>query len=271
MKIQLFNNPQFGNIRTSGTADKPEFCLADVCSALGLVPAQVIKRLEDEVVTIHPTVDALGRTQPNRYINEDGLYDVILDSRKPEAKAFRKWITSEVIPCIRKTGGYIPINPEDGEKEILAKAVLISQKTIENLKQQKQILEGEKMMLEQENRALAPKAEYTDKVLQAHGTYTISEMAKELNFKSWKAFVEACKRDHILFKHPGGRYMLYSKYADKGYTTTRTQTFTRIDGSTGTDVYTVWTEEGRKFLHEHFNVAFKPIDLTMFNLPDKDL
>ena len=205
------------------------------------------------------------------YINEKNLYKVIMRSDKPQAEDFQDWVCGVVLPTIRKTGGYIPINPEDGEKEILAKAVLISQKTIENLKQQKQILEGEKMMLEQENRALAPKAEYTDKVLQAHGTYTISEMAKELNFKSWKTFVEACKRDHILFKHPGGRYMLYAKYAGKGYMKTRTNTFTHKDGSIGTSVISVWTEAGRHFLHEHFNVALQPVDLTMFNLPDKDL
>lgn len=102
----IFNSPQFGEIRTAGTSDQPLFCLADVCRALDLESSQVMKRLDDGVVTIHPITDSMGRNQSANFINEDGLYDVIFDSRKPEAKAFRKWVTSEVLPSIRKTGGY---------------------------------------------------------------------------------------------------------------------------------------------------------------------
>lgn len=104
-EIRVFENPAFGQIRTAGTSDEPKFCLADLCSVLGLDSSQVIKRLDKGVVTIHPLMTAGGIQQAN-FVNEDGLYDVILDSRKPEAKAFRKWITSEVLPSIRKTGKY---------------------------------------------------------------------------------------------------------------------------------------------------------------------
>lgn len=83
------------------------FLLKDVCEILELGQASAVKRrLEDDVITNHPIQDSLGRTQMASFVNEDGLYDVILDSRKPEAKRFRKWITSEVLPSIRKTGGY---------------------------------------------------------------------------------------------------------------------------------------------------------------------
>lgn len=85
---------------------EPYFCLADVCANLGLDASQVQKRLDDEVVTIHPIKDRLGRMQKAKFVNEDGLYDTILESRKPNARAFRKWITKEVLPSIRKTGGY---------------------------------------------------------------------------------------------------------------------------------------------------------------------
>lgn len=105
-ELVIFSNPQFGDIRTAGTSEQPLFCLVDLCKALELDPSQVVRRLEDGVFTIHPTKDRIGRTQNMNYVNEDGLYDVILDSRKPEAKAFRKWITSEVLPSIRKTGSY---------------------------------------------------------------------------------------------------------------------------------------------------------------------
>ena len=90
-------------IRTAGTAENPLFCLADVCKAVELDPSQVMKRLDDGVVTIHPIPDRLGRMQQANFVNEDGLYDVILDSRKPEAKAFRKWITSKGGYCFGNT------------------------------------------------------------------------------------------------------------------------------------------------------------------------
>lgn len=104
--MRIFDNPQFGEIRTAGTADNPLFCLTDLCKALNLSASHVKERLSDDVVSTDPIVDSLGRKQMANFVNEDGLYDVILDSRKPEAKAFRKWITSEVLPSIRKTGSY---------------------------------------------------------------------------------------------------------------------------------------------------------------------
>lgn len=104
--ITIFNNPQFGDIRTAGTPETPLFFLADVCKALDLQASAVIRRLDDVVISSHPIFDSLGRQQVADFVSEDGSYDVILDSRKPEAKVFRKWITSEVIPSIRKAGGY---------------------------------------------------------------------------------------------------------------------------------------------------------------------
>ncbi len=108
--VQTFVSEQFGEIRTAGTWDNPLFCLADVCRALELDSSAVMRRLEDGVISSHPITDSLGRTQKANFVNEDGLYDVVLDSRKPEAKKFRKWITSEVLPSIRKTGMYVNPN-----------------------------------------------------------------------------------------------------------------------------------------------------------------
>lgn len=258
--IQLFNSPQFGDIRTAGTPDNPEFCLTDVCKILGLDSSQVMKRLDDGVVTIHPTEDALGRMRETNFVNEDGLYDVILDSRKPEARAFRKWITSEVIPSIRKTGGYIPATIEDTPEEIMAKALLIANKTMEVQKQRIAALEEQKKMLEHENTVLAPKAAYTDEVLQSTSTYTHTQMAKELNFRSVNVFLQQCAKDNILYKQ-SGMWMLYSKYAGKGYMKVRTTPYRCADGTVKTNSISVWTEEGRSFLHKHFNVAFQPIEM----------
>lgn len=95
--IQVFQSPQFGQVRTAGTGDNPQFCLADICRVLDLQSSAVMRRLQDDVITSHPITDSLGREQVANFVNEDGLYDVILDSRKPEAKQFRKWVTGEVL------------------------------------------------------------------------------------------------------------------------------------------------------------------------------
>lgn len=96
-QIKIFDNPTFGAVRIVTTENnEPLFCLTDVCQALDLRQGDVRQRLDDGVVSTQPIYDSLGRQQNANFVNEDGLYDVILDSRKPEAKAFRKWITSEV-------------------------------------------------------------------------------------------------------------------------------------------------------------------------------
>lgn len=104
-EIKIFENAQFGQVRTTtGANGEPLFCLVDLCKVLGLDSSQVVKRLDDGVVTIHPIFDSLGRERNANFVNEDGMYDAILDSRKPEAKNFRKWVTSEVLPSIRRNG-----------------------------------------------------------------------------------------------------------------------------------------------------------------------
>ena len=143
--IQIFKNEAFGEVRVAGTSEDPLFCLADICKVLELDPSQVVKRLEDGVVTIHPITDNLGRAQKANFINENGLYDVILDSRKPQAKVFRKWVCGEVLPSIRKTGEY-------SVKQALPKTYL------EALKELVVVVEANEM-LSLENKSMKPKAE----------------------------------------------------------------------------------------------------------------
>lgn len=110
------------------------FLLRDLCDILGLGQvAGVKRRLEDDVISNHPIQDRLGRTQQATFVNEDGLYDVILDSRKPEAKRFRKWITSEVLPSIRKTGSYQVQQPSNG-LELALHAALEHEREIKTIK-----------------------------------------------------------------------------------------------------------------------------------------
>ena len=111
---KVFFHEEFGSVRTLGDWENPQFCLADVCRILELPQvAKVVQRLDKEVLTTHPLQTA-GGIQSFYFVNEDGLYDVILDSRKPSAKKFRKWITKEVLPTLRKTGTYsMPGNDND--------------------------------------------------------------------------------------------------------------------------------------------------------------
>ena len=183
-EIKIFNSPQFGEIRTTGTSNNPLFCLADLCSILELRPNDVRQRLDDGVVSTHPITDNLGRKQQANFVNEDGLYDVILDSRKPQAKAFRKWVTSEVLPAIRKTGGYIATKQGDTSEEIMARALVIAQNTITRRDERVKLLEEEVNAQSAQISNLTPKAEFADCFLSCKGDITIGELANILNQSS---------------------------------------------------------------------------------------
>ena len=150
---------------------EPLFCLKDVCRALSLDGKQVIRRLSDGVVSKHPIVDSLGREQLASFVDEDGLYDTILESRKQEARQFRKWVTSEVLPQIRRTGGYIPVEEADDEVTIMARALQIMQRTIG---QKDELIEQQTALIEEQQ----PKALFCDAVTGSVGVICIRELAK---------------------------------------------------------------------------------------------
>ena len=249
-QIKIFDNPTFGAVRIVTTENnEPLFCLTDVCQALDLRQGDVRQRLDDGVVSTQPIYDSLGRQQNANFENEDGLYDVILDSRKPEAQQFRKWVTSEVLPQIRKTGGYIKTEDDDTPDVIMAKALILAQKTIQSQTQQNQILKHTNEILEEEKKILLPKAEYTDQVLNSTDTHTFSEVAKSLGLTSATALYNKCRTLGIIFKQ-GDKYLPYSKYSTQGYFATRTYPFFRKDGTQGTSTTLVVTELGRAFLRK---------------------
>ena len=171
--IQIFNNPSFGNVRVAGTEENPLFCLADVCKALDLQPSAVMRRLDDGVISNNPITDNLGRQQVANFVNEDGLYDVILDSRKPEAKQFRKWITSEVLPTIRKHGAYMTDNII--EKTLSDPDYLIQLAT--TLKQERQ----QRIEAERKVAAAQPAVTFTQAVSGSASSCLIGELAKLIN------------------------------------------------------------------------------------------
>lgn len=230
--LTVFNHADFGNVRAIGDSENPRFCLADVCKVLELPQvAKVVQRLEDEVLSRHPIVDNLGRTQEMYFVNEDGLYDVILDSRKPAAKKFRKWLTSEVIPSIRKTGLYInpnaPIDPNFLRRiadELEAKDKQIAALTEEKAK-------------------LKTKADYCDLILQSKEALPVTVIAKDYGMSA-KAFNNLLHEMNIQFKS-GKTWVLYQLYAGLGYV--KSVTTVAENGFVATINY--WTQKGRMFLY----------------------
>jgi anti-repressor protein len=156
----------------------PVFMLKDVCLILGLGQvAGVKRRLSDDVISNHPIKDALGRTQQATFINEDGLYDVILDSRKPEAKQFRKWVTSKVLPDIRKEGAYM--TPDTLEKALMDPDTIIGIAT--RLKEAQQQREIERQKREQAEKVIhlqQPKVAFADSCLASQDSILVRELAK---------------------------------------------------------------------------------------------
>ncbi|WP_300382102.1 phage antirepressor [Clostridium sp.] len=153
--LQIFNNEEFGQVRTLVINNEPHFVGKDVAEVLGYVkPLNAIATHVDEDDSLKQgLIDSMGRNQQAIFINESGLYSLILSSKLSGAKKFKRWVTSEVLPQIRKTGGYIPIDEEESDEDILAKALLIAQNTLmkkdELLKAKDKELEGKNKFLNQ--------------------------------------------------------------------------------------------------------------------------
>ena len=237
-QIQIFQNQEFGAIRTlTNEQGEPMFCLKDVCDVLDLRTPKVVQRLEDDVLSKYPIVDSLGRTQQASFVNEDGLYDTILESRKPQAKLFRKWVTSEVLPSIRKNGGYMMVRPDESDEVIMARALQIMQATLQRRDEQIAMLK--------------PRAEYADHVLDSISCFTVTQIGKELGMTGHDLNVLLCS--HKIQYQQSGQYLLYADYARQGLAKNRTHSHRGHDGTLRTHTYLVWTERGRDFIHRLFN------------------
>lgn len=251
--IRIFQNEQFGQVRIAVNENgEPVFCLADVCNMLDLIPSKVAQRLSDDVLSKYPIVDNLGREQIANFINEDGLYDAILDSRKPEARQIRKWMTSEVLPSIRKTGGYMIAKPEDTPEELMARALLVAKDALKRREERIANLEQQTVLQSEQLQIAAPKVNYYDRVLQSTSTYNINQIAKEFGMSA-ETMNKKLKELGIQYKQ-GGQWLLTHKYQNQGYTKTRTHPYVQHDSTSGTAMQTVWTEKGREFIHNLFNL-----------------
>lgn len=254
-KIQVFQNEQFGEIRTVNYNGEPWFVAKDVCDILGISnPTDALnKGLED----FERARFNLGRQGEANIISESGFYTLVLRSRKSIAKPFRLWVTQEVLPQIRKTGGYIPttINAVPmTDEQIMAQALIIAQKTIETRNQEiaaaKQAIAQKDCELVKANdkiNIMEPKADYYDTVLRAEGLITISCIADDYGI-SGKAMNQLLHEWGIQYKR-GKKWYLYDKYKGLGYIGNSTYDGTHTDGTPATFTNMMWTELGRKFIH----------------------
>lgn len=266
MKLQVFNNEFFGLIRAVVVDNEPYFVGRDVAIALGYAkPENAISQHVDKEDTLKQGIpDNQGFVQNTTIINESGLYSLIFGSKLPLAKNFKRWVTSEVLPSIRKTGGYIHTTTEDTPELIMARALQVAQATIEKHQRLVQALEKENGKLSKEKEVLAPKAKYTDEVLMSETTYTMTQVAKEFGMAA-NAFSDFLFKKKVIYRQ-SGMWMMFAKYDDKGYSAVRTKTIDKNSGSVFTSSYLVWTEKGRMFLHNKFDKELKvDTQLDMFD------
>ena len=205
-ELQVFENPEFGEVRVIETNGEPWFVAADVCRALEIKNNRdAITRLDDDEKGVVST-DTLGGTQEVSVVNEPGLYSLVLGSRKPEAKAFKRWITHEVIPSIRKTGGYIAGQESMTDDELLANALLVAQRKIAQR-------DARIASLTVENQIMLPKAEYFDELVDRNTLTSFRETAKALGAKP-KAFVQFLLDRKYIYRDQRGKLLPYERKND---------------------------------------------------------
>ena len=310
--VFVFENPEFGMVRTA-TDEKgePWFCAKDLCDTLGykradlavkqhVNPHDAAKRCVWVEVGKKKDGTPAKRLTQMIFVNESGFYALVLGSKLPSAVMFKDWVTSVVLPQIRKTGGYIPVNEGESEEEMIRNAEQILRAT---LKEKEVLLEKQKILLHQQEvqmgldkkligeqdeeihrlneevndqmvrmaiqgqnvvalerqvDGLLPKAMYSDNVLDSVSCFTTTQVAKELGITAQELNRSLCSL-HVQY-YQSGQYMLYAEYAHMGLAKSRTKYRAfmapagdgtkREVGKVVTSTYLVWTEKGRKFIHD---------------------
>lgn len=230
-----------------GTPQEPLFLARDVAEIIEHPNTSELIKLVDEDERLTSTILRSGQNREMWLLTENGLYEILMQSRKPIAKQFKKGVKA-ILKEIRANGGYIATRVDDSPELIMARALQVAQLTIDRHKQQLQIAEGTIQKQEEQIKVLAPKAEYTDKVLQATSTLTINQIAQELGMTAIR-LNKVLEQKGIQYKQ-GKNWLLHAKYRESGYTKLRT--YTTVNPETGEQKSyqnTVWTELGRKFIH----------------------
>lgn len=246
-EIEIFNNPEFGELRTVEVEGQPWFVGKDVAAALGYKRARdAISQHVDQEDKGAVKYGSLGGAQETTIINESGLYSLVLSSKLPSAKRFKRWVTSEVLPSIRKHGLYA--TPDTVEQMIADPDTAI--RLLVKLKEEraeKQRLELENAQQKQMLAEYSPKASYYDLVLQTKDALSTSQIAKDYG-KSAK-WLNSMLHDLGVQYSQGGVWLLYQKYAEQGYTRSKTHLYCDDEGEQHSRMHTYWTQKGRLFIY----------------------
>ena len=256
--LTVFENPEFGSIRTIELDGEPWLVGKDVAAALGysntkdalashvddedkrILQRSEIATIENHIPKSVLPVNFVSADVPNRgltIINESGLYSLVLSSKLPTARKFRRWVTSEVLPSIRKTGGYVAL-PKDYPSALRALADAEEKRLAllaENERQQQVIADFE------------PVKQYVDIILQSKGSLATSQIAADYGISARE--LNRILHDEGIQHKVNSQWILYRGHMGKGWTDSRTIQFTHSDGRPDAKMMTYWTQKGRMMIH----------------------
>lgn len=203
-ELQIFKNSNFREVRTTKVNEQPYICLVDICKILDIRNVSDCKtRLNQDGVVTTEGVDNLGRRNQLTFINESNLYKVIFQSRKQETEKFTEWITSEVLPSIRKHGGYIEGQEQMTDDKLMAKAVLMANSKIQELNNRTR-------QLEEQNKLMQPKADYFDEIVDRNLLTNFRDTAKQLKIKE-KDFINYLIDNGYIYRDKKGKLKPYAE------------------------------------------------------------
>jgi toxin-antitoxin system, toxin component, bro family len=236
--LQIFNNDRFGQVRIVPVDGELMFVAKDVCDCLEITKHRdAISRLDsDERGSVK--LDTPGGKQDIAAINEYGLYNLVLSSRKPEAKEFKRWITHDVIPAIRKTGSYSMVIPQT-----LPEALRAYADEVESHNVTKAIVAQQ----EQQIAEFKPVKDYVDKILSSKSCLAITQIAADYGLSAQE--LNKILHEAGLQRKVGDQWILYKQHMAKGFTKSETFTFCRSDGRLDSKITTKWTQKGRLEIH----------------------
>lgn len=244
MEIQVFSNAELGEVRTTVIDGEVMFVGKDVAEILGYKDtSDAMRRHVDDDDKLTRCFTDSGQSREMYVINESGIYSLILSSKMPNAKKFKRWITTEVLPSIRKHGVYA-VDEVLQNPDVLIQALTELKKE----REEKAKLSETVAVQNQQITEMTPKACYYDVVLNCKDVISTTEIAKDYGWsaKKMNAYLHEKK---IQFKQ-GKIWLLYQRYAEQGLTSTKTSVYNGRDGLSHSSIHTYWTQKGRLFIYE---------------------
>lgn len=249
-ELQVFRNEDFGSIRVfPDESGEPWFIARDVCSALEL-DNTATRRLDPDEKGL-TKVQTPGGVQSMATINESGLYTLMVRSNKESVKPFRKWVTSEVLPAIRKTGGYMVASPDETPEQLMARALKVADDTIRRVREQNKVLEAE-------NETMRPKALFADAVAASNSTILVGELAKLLsqngvpNMGQNRLFAWMRDKGYLVSRKGTDYNMPTQRSMDLGLFRIKETAITHSDGHTSISKTVKVTGKGQRYFIEKF-------------------